>query len=329
MIFPSLDTLRLAKRNSNPIRTDSYQSSQSHYTTKSSHFRPTPIDTKFVTRNRKPIPDHQGYHKRRHASLRSELKSQPSYGSLVKRDPFVRLGHSVAASFSGSLGTFSRPALPWLTQSQVPARTHRRSHSESSFGTDFYVEPTPRDPNPSYPSVSHRAYPAIEHELTPADSLSNWSLDKITRSPSSKPPVPLIPLQHRHFRTMPPPVINYPSEPESDYDSPAPKNTFPIHPAHKTSLRSRRRAEAEFSPGDDYGVEDEDLVPSLPREIFGFGNNRSMNNVGGKMKVDKMLGLETDAKLCSLFMISGVGPVSCLSLHTHIGTQLKFIDRRG
>lgn len=259
------------------------------------HFRSTPTTYISVGRD-KPIPP-------RNSSLATtDIVNTSSFDSLKKRETFVRAGHSFSKSISNSIGSLKRPGLPWATQ--PGAEGHRRSGSDTSFGTDFPNQNPPRHSS-HFTSTARQTYPAFNDELTPGDSSSNWSVDRITRSPSPPPLVPPIPFHlrsHRNRANMPsPPVLR------ADSDDSPDNNVFPSHPTHRASTGPRRHG--AYSSAGAYDEEDEDLVTSLPGERFGFGTHRSSNNVGGKAKVDKMLGLDSNAKLCSLFMISGVGPV--------------------
>lgn len=298
MMFPSLDTFRISKRDSLPA-----QSKTSHSKSKPNHFPPTPFDISPATFGR-AIPD-------QYSSLRAPaLNHQSSYGSLTKRDPFARIGHTVSASFSGSIASFQRPSLPWLNQTV----THRRSSSGSSFGTDFFVESTPPQRKTIVTGPPANGHSSAGEELTPADSLSNYSDPNLVPLDATPPPVPALPLHYRKGVKVAMPLHKaYLSEPESGYDSPDASTPvpapFPAHPSLRPPTRDRTAGAPLPNPDDTGDEEDNDHVGSLPGQPFGFGNHRSMNNIGGK-KADKMLGLNSDAKLCSLFMISGVGPVS-------------------
>lgn len=52
-----------------------------------------------------------------------------------------------------------------------------------------------------------------------------------------------------------------------------------------------------------------DHLRSLPQEGVDFGHDRSVSNVG-KIKADKMLGLDPDRHLATMYLISGPPKVS-------------------
>ena len=332
MLFPAFDTLRLkASASSSSSSTHSQQ-------TRPSHFRTPPIDFIDSRASTPHLLDSTAASIRLGPALdgsQRTLKPQSSFSSLTKVDPFARIGTSLSTSLNVGKST------------GVQRSDRDRPDSVQSFGTDFVtgllsIPPPPAVlENPPSRHSSVRKPSALAKRTTSLRQPSNTSLSsyeappdnllpfpkpsatpKSVRSTSGRrdiPPVPMVDAKYADYgstsyRTPATATTRFDSQRSSPGNRLASRTTpLGTSPAATPTANTRKPMPPlpSINVDEDYAGEHHDTVPSLPNSAFDFGHNRSISGAGRlKGKSDKVLGLDPNTRLCSLFMISGVRKVS-------------------
>lgn len=110
-----------------------------------------------------------------------------------------------------------------------------------------------------------------------------------------------------------PPSPTYPASILSE-DSITPSHPYARGSIRSTKMKGRVATTGTRAPGIVEETEEQDELRGLRSEsklgLGGLGSNLSSASVGSRNKTDEMLGLDANAKLASLYLVSGLGKVS-------------------
>ncbi|WWC68082.1 uncharacterized protein I206_102001 [Kwoniella pini CBS 10737] len=243
----------------------------------------------------------------------------------IKRDPFARndgLQHSaIYNSF-----TSTSPIFNGYTERQSSERDkeHRHKRQDSEFSLDRqvvdiladYIKPDKTEQSSTRLRTEYKNNPDLLNQpLSPTPTVS-FERPIPSRASSfadqSAPPSPLIP----------PSILSQESNVTTSYASKIPSKHLPSMTRNSALGSNIRRGESKtseklkhnVSPGMLEKMEELDELKglrndSVPHILSGFNQtfNQSTTSVGSRAKADKVLGIDSNAKLASLYLVSGLG----------------------
>ena len=262
------------------------------------------------------------------------LKPQSSFSSLTKVDPFARIGTSLSATLKpgqrsdrpDSVASFGTDFVTGLLSIPPPPRQIQIANEPPQPPSRPHSVKKPSALNKRTTSLRQPSNTSLSSYEAPPDNLLPFpkpsATPKSVRSASGRrdiPPVPMVDGKYADYgsASYKTPAANGHGQRYESQRSTTPRlntrtTSLGTTPTHHGSVNHKPMPPLpSINVDEDYAGEHHDTVPSLPNSAFDFGHNRSISNAGRfKGKSDKVLGLDPNTRLCSLFMISGVRKVS-------------------
>ncbi|WWD07517.1 hypothetical protein V865_005618 [Kwoniella europaea PYCC6329] len=281
---------------------------------------------KIISSENASAPGLSHNHKPTHFPQTPYLQSKLDDNSSVKRDPFARNDGLQHSSIYNTFTNSSSPNNNHTVNNQATTYSgsgHRHKRNESEFALDRqvvdivadYVKPESDKELSSSHNTTRKPHSSVSREHKNSDFLSaNAPLSPV---PSERP-TPSRASSFNDQSSAPPSPLIAPSilSQESTSTNFHQSKTTNMRGSniHRGGSKTSTKTAVHHGPGMLEKMEELDELKglrndSMPHILSSFDRtfNQSVTSVGSRTKADKMLGIDSNAKLASLYLVSGLG----------------------
>ncbi|WVQ69409.1 uncharacterized protein L199_007626 [Kwoniella botswanensis] len=281
---------------------------------------------KFISSEDTSAPGLSHNHKPTHFPQTPYIHSKLDDNSSVKRDPFARNEGLQHSSIYNTVTNSSSPNNNHTVNNQPTTSSgsgHRHKRNESEFSLDRqvvdivadYVKPESDKELSSSQNTTRKTHNSVYREHKNSDFLSAGA--PLSPVPSERP-TPSRASSFNDQSSAPPSPLIAPSILSQESTS---TNFHQSKTANMRGSNIRRggsktstKTTVPYGPGMLEKMEELDELKglrndSMPHILSSFDRtfNQSVTSVGSRTKADKMLGIDLNAKLASLYLVSGLG----------------------